>query len=298
MWQMMRKMMTGVFFLLWVSQVMAAVSVTDDEGHTVTLMHPAQRIVSLSPHATEMVYAIGAGDRLVAVTSHSDYPEQARALPVVGDFRQIDMERVLALKPDLLVVWSGGSLPPQVEKLRHAGIPVFHSRPERLADIPDNMVRLGMLAGLEGDARQVSQRWLVQLEILKKRYRDRMPVRVFYQVSDVPLFTLNGKHIVNEVIGLCGGCNVFAGLTVLAPHVSTEAVLATDPEVIVSTRGMGAHDGLAGWRRYTMLSAVRYGNLFALHPDWLDRPGPRMITGTAMMCRALDEARANRQATK
>ena len=121
---------------------------------------------------------------------------------------------------------------------------------------------------------------------------------MFYQVSDVPLFTLNGKHIVNEVIGLCGGRNVFAGLSVLAPHVSTEAVLAADPEVIVSTRGMGAHDGLAGWRRYTMLSAVRYGNLFAIHPDWLDRPGPRMITGTEMMCKALDEARANRQAAK
>ncbi len=298
MWQMMRKMMTGVFFLLWVSQVMAAVSVTDDEGHTVTLRHPAQRIVSLSPHATEMVYAIGAGDRLVAVTSHSDYPEQARALPGVGDLRQIDMERVLALKPDLLVAWSGGSLPPQVEKLRQAGSPVCHSRHERLAAIPDNMVRLGMLAGREGEARQVSQRWLAQLEVLRKRYRDRTPVRVFYQVSDVPLFTLNGKHIVNEVIGLCGGRNVFAGLSVLAPHVSTEAVLAADPEVIVSTRGMGAHDGLAGWRRYTMLSAVRYGNLFALHPDWLDRPGPRMITGTEMMCRALDEARANRQAVK
>lgn len=298
MWQMMRKMMAGVCFLLWVSQVTAAVSVTDDEGYTVTLSHPAQRIVSLSPHATEMVYAIGAGDRLVAVTSHSDYPEQARALPVVGDFRQIDMERVLALKPDLLVVWSGGSLPPQVEKLRQAGIPVFHSRPERLADIPDNMVRLGVLAGKEAAARQVSRWWLAQLEVLKKRYRDRMPVRVFYQVSDVPLFTLNGKHIVNEVIGLCGGRNVFAGLSVLAPHVSTEAVLAADPEVIVSTRGMGAHDGLAGWRRYTMLSAVRYGNLFAIHPDWLDRPGPRMITGTEMMCKALDEARANRQAAK
>ena len=179
-----------------------------------------------------------------------------------------------------------------------AGIPVFHSRPERLAAIPDNMVRLGVLAGKEAAARQVSRRWLAQLEVLKKRYRDRMPVRVFYQVSDVPLFTLNGKHIVNEVIGLCGGRNVFAGLSVLAPHVSTEAVLAADPEVIVSTRGMGAHDGLAGWRRYTMLSAVRYGNLFAIHPDCLDRPGPRMITGTEMMCKALDEARANRQAAK
>ena len=297
MWQMMRKMMAGVCFLWWVSQVAAAVSVTDDEGHTVTLPQPAQRIVSLSPHVTEMVYAIGAGDRLVAVTSHSDYPEQARALPVVGDFRQIDMERVLALKPDLLVAWSGGSLAPQVEKLRQAGIPVFHSRPEHLADIPDNMIRLGVLAGREAAARQVSQRWLAQLEILKKRYRDRTPISVFYQVSDVPLFTLNGKHIVNEVIGLCGGRNVFAGLSVVAPHVSTEAVLAADPEAIVSTRGMGV-DGLSAWRRYTMLSAVRYGNLFAIHPDWLDRPGPRMLKGAEMMCKALDEARANRQAAK
>lgn len=160
------------------------------------------------------------------------------------------------------------------------------------------MVRLGMLTGHEDQARRVAGQWNGRLDGLKRRYRDRAGLRVFYQVSDVPLFTLNGKQIVSEVIDLCGGKNVFADIPVLAPHVSTEAVLAANPEVIVSTRGMGTENGLSGWRRYKMLDAVRYRNLFHMNPDWLDRPGPRMIEGAEMMCRQLDEARKNRQAAR
>ena len=269
----------GLFFMV---RVFAAIVVTDDEGKTVSLAQPAQRVVSLSPHATEMLYAIGAAEELVGVTRYSEYPEQAKSLPVVGDFRQIDLEKVLVLKPDLIVV----------------GIAVFYSNPRRLADIPGNMVRLGMLTGHEDQARRVAGQWNGRLDRLKRRYRNRAGLRVFYQVSDVPLFTLNGKQIVSEVIDLCGGKNVFADIPVLAPHVSTEAVLAANPEVIVSTRGMGTENGLSGWRRYKMLDAVRYRNLFHMNPDWLDRSGPRMIQGAEMMCRQLDEARKNRQAAR
>lgn len=285
----------GLFFMV---RVFAAIVVTDDEGKTVSLAQPAQRVVSLSPHATEMLYAIGAAEELVGVTRYSEYPEQAKSLPVVGDFRQIDLEKVLVLKPDLIVVWSGGNPPKQVGKLERAGIAVFYSNPRRLADIPGNMARLGMLTGHEDQARRVAGQWNERLDRLKRRYRNRAGLRVFYQVSDVPLFTLNGKQIVSEVIDLCGGKNVFADIPVLAPHVSTEAVLAANPEVIVSTRGMGTENGLSGWRRYKMLDAVRYRNLFHMNPDWLDRPGPRMIEGAEMMCRQLDEARKNRQAAR
>lgn len=143
------------------------------------------------------------------------------------------------LKPDLIVVWSGGNPPKQVGKLERAGIAVFYSNPRRLADIPGNMVRLGMLTGHEDQARKVAGQWNGRLDRLKRRYRNRAGLRVFYQVSDVPLFTLNGKQIVSEVIDLCGGKNVFADIPVLAPHVSTEAVLGANPEVIVSTQGDG-----------------------------------------------------------
>lgn len=285
----------GLFFM---TQVFAAVVATDDEGNTVSLVQPAQRVVSLSPHATEMLYAIGAEETLVGVTRHSDYPERAKSLPVVGDFRQVDLEKVMMLKPELVVVWSGGNPPKQVGKLERMGIPVFYSNPRRLTDIPGNMIRLGMLTGHEDQARKVARQWNGRLDRLEQRYRNRAGVRVFYQVSDVPLFTLNGKQIVSEVIGLCGGKNVFADNPVLAPHVSMEAVLVANPEVIVSTRGTGTENGLSGWRRYAMLDAVRYGNLFSMNPDWLDRPGPRMIEGAEMMCRRLDDARKNRQAIR
>lgn len=284
--------------LFLVTRVFAAVTVTDDEGKTVSLAQPAQRIVSLSPHATEIVYFIGAGEKLVGVTRYGDYPEQAGSLPVVGDFRQIDLESVLLLKPDLVVVWSGGNPPKQVGKLEQAGIAVFYSNPRHLEDIPGNMIRLGILAGHEDQAKRVAGQWNDRLERLKRRYRNRDLLQVFYQVSDIPLFTLNGRQIVSEVIGICGGRNVFADMAVLAPHVSTEAVLAANPEVIVSTRGMGTEDGLSGWKRYGMLDAVRYRNLFSINPDWLDRPGPRMIEGAEMMCSRFDEARKNRQAVR
>lgn len=281
--------------LIFAVSALAAVVVTDDEGNTISLPNPVKRVISLSPHTTEMMYAIGAGKTLVGVASHSDYPEGAHSLPIVGDFRQIDLERVLVLKPDLLIVWSGGSSPKQLEKLKQTGIAVFYSNPRHLRDIPDNMERLGILTAHETQASKVSQRWRWRLGNLEKEYRNRVPLKVFYQVSEMPLFTLNGKHIVSEAIGLCGGKNVFADMPVLAPNVSREAVLVAKPDVIISTQGMGTGNGLAGWKAYSMVDAVRYGNLFTIDPDLLNRPGPRMIDGVAMLCSMLDEARKKRQ---
>ncbi len=296
--------MTASFVKKWLwcigffaANAFASVSVTDDAGKTVTLPEPAKRIVSLSPHATELLFAVGAGHEVVGATQYSDYPEAARRLPQVGDFRQLDLERIFALKPDLIVLWSGGNSPKQVAKLEKAGIPVFYSNPRRLKDIPDNMIRLGILSGHEAEGRRKAGRWQERLDSLKRQYSHRSPLRVFYQVSDTPLFTLSGRHIVQDAIELCGGQNVFADLPVLAPGVSTEAVLLANPEVIVSSKGtVMEKNGLVGWKRYTMLDAVRYGNLFGMEPDWLDRPGPRMLDGTGLLCRQLEKARKNRTA--
>lgn len=271
----------------------AAVTVTDDTGRTVTLPKPAQRVISLAPNTTELIYYIGAGSQLVAVTSYSDYPAEAKRLPIVGDFRQIDLERVLAMKPDLLVVWQGGNPQKQLERLKKAGIPVFYSDPRRLSDIPDNMVKLGILTGHEAVARKKAGQWVEAIKRLKKQYGKRSTLRVFYQVSDSPLFTLNGKHIVNEAISLCGGTNVFAELSIIAPNVSIESVIAKNPEVIVSSKGLGTSNGLSRWKRFSTVDAVRYGNLFGIHSDWMDRAGPRMLAGTETLCKRLDESRKN-----
>lgn len=280
-------------FLFWTVNALAAVSVKDDLGRTVSLSGPAKRVISLAPHATELIYHVGAGSQLVAVTSYSDYPAEAKKLPIVGDFRQIDLERVLAMKPDLVVVWHGGNPQKQLERLKKAGIPVFYSDPRHLKDIPDNMVKLGILTGHEASARKKAGQWTAGMNRLKKQYGKRQAVRVFYQVSASPIFTLNGSHIVNEAITLCGGKNVFADLSIIAPNVSVESVIAKNPEVIVSSKGLGTDNGLAMWKRFKTVDAVRYGNLFGINSDWMDRAGPRMLAGTEMLCKRLDESRKN-----
>jgi iron complex transport system substrate-binding protein len=273
----------------------AAISVRDDSGATVVLQQPAQRVVSLAPHVTELLFAAGGGDHIVGTVSYSDYPPAARAIPRIGDNRAVDIERLLALKPDLLVVWRHNASSRQLEQLRRLGIPLFYSEPHRLADIPDTLQRLGQLLGTEPQARHEAEELRRQLNDLAARYRNRPPVRVFYQVWDRPLYTLNGRHIVSDVIRLCGGENVFAQLPVTAPRIDIEAVLQENPEAIVSgSRPERSDDGLGIWKSYPTLQAVRRGNLFAINGDLLNRPGPRMIAGAAALCETLEQARQRR----
>jgi iron complex transport system substrate-binding protein len=162
----------------------AAISVRDDYGNGVTLQHPAQRIISMAPHVTELLFAAGGGDRIVGAVSYSDYPEAARRIPRIGDNRQVDIERIVALKPDLLVVWRHGSSERQVEQLRQLGIPLFYSEPHKLDDIPDSVLRLGRLLGTDPQANQEATDLRQQLSALAERYANRSQLRMFYQVWD------------------------------------------------------------------------------------------------------------------
>ncbi len=274
----------------------AEISVVDDAGNTVTLAKPAQRVVALAPHLTEMMFAVGAGDRLVGRVSHSDYPAEAKNIALVGDNLHVDMERLAALKPDLLVVWLHGSAGPQLESLRKLGIPLFYSEPHTLEQIEDTLVRLGKLAGTEPRARQVADGMRDDLKKLGARYAARPTVRVFYQVWDKPLYTLNGRHFVSDVLRLCGGENIFAGLSTTAPVVNVEAVLQENPEAVISG-DMRTHDenGLLLWHGYPTLLATRHNNLFNLDPDLLVRPGPRIVAGATAICEDLEAARARRE---
>ena len=274
----------------------AEISVVDDAGNTVTLARPAQRVIALAPHLTEMLFAVGAGDRLVGRVSHSDYPAEAKAIPLVGDNLHIDMERLLALKPDLLVVWLHGSAGPQLDALRKLGIPLFYSEPHTLDQIEDTLVRLGKLAGTEARARQVAYGMRNDLKKLAVRYAGRPTVRVFYQVWDKPLYTLNGHHFVSDVLRLCGGENIFAGLSTTAPVVNIEAVLQENPEAVISG-DMRAHDenGLTLWHSYPTLLATRRDNLFNVDPDLTVRPGPRIVAGATAICEDLEAARSRRE---
>jgi iron complex transport system substrate-binding protein len=278
------------------SQAFAAITMQDDAGNTVTLPKPAQRIVTLAPHVTELVFAAGAGERIVGTVSYSDFPPAARSIPLVGDNRQVDIERLVSLKPDLLIVWRHNSADKQLDTLRRLGIPLFYNEPHTLDDIPQTIERFGRLFGTEDKAVRAAAELRRKLADLAARYSVRPKVRVFYQVWDKPLYTLNGRHIVNDVIHLCGGENIFASLTTLAPSVTVEAVLLENPEAIISGQSPEKpHTGLDTWKQYTALQAVKRDNLFAIDGNLLNRAGPRMIDGAAAICEKLDLARQHRK---
>jgi len=283
--------------LMVASQVQAIVTVQDDAGKTVVLQKPAERIVSLAPHATELIFAAGGGDRIVGTVGYSDYPAAALKIPRVGNHQQVDIERIIALKPDLLVVWLHGNSERQLEHVRKLGIPFYFSEPKKLADIPHSIERLGILMGTTQQANKVAMQQRARLATLSAQYRDRPVVRMFYQVWGKPVYTLNGTNIMSDVIRLCGGENVFASLPVSAPTVSTEAVLLENPEVMMTgDRQAEKSGGLEIWRPYKNLLAVRNDNLFSVDADLVNRAGPRLIDGAAMVCEKLEEARGRRTA--
>ncbi len=280
---------------LMAGQASAAISVRDDYGNVVTLQKPAQRVISMAPHVTEMLFAAGGGDHIVGVVTYSDYPEAAKHIAQIGDNNQVDIERVIAMKPDLLVIWWHGSSERQVEQLSKLGIPVFFSEPRKLDDIPDSLQRLGQLLGTEKVAQQAAADLRQKLASLATQYSKRPMVRMFYQVWDKPLYTLNGRHIVSDAIRLCGGENIFANMKVIAPVVSIEAVLQADPEAIFSTAERHPVGGaLDIWKPYKTMTAVRNGNLITLDGNLLNRAGPRMIAGTAALCEKLEQVRNHR----
>ncbi|TFW27381.1 cobalamin-binding protein [Duganella callida] len=272
----------------------APVSVRDDDGNVVTLPKPAQRIISMAPHVTELLFAAGGADKIVGTVTYSDYPEAAKKIPRVGDNRLIDMERVAAMKPDLIVIWMHGGFERQIEGLRKLGIPLFHSEPTRLDGIAENLEHLGQLMGTETVANAAAADVRAQFAALTRQYAARPPVRLFYQVWDKPLYTLSGKSIVSDSIRLCGGVNIFNDLKVTAPVVSVEAVLQENPEAIFGTseKDYGSVDL---WKPYTNLLATKNNNLFRLQGDLLNRAGPRMVAGTKALCEKIEEARQHRK---
>ena len=278
---------------LMAATAQAAITVKDDAGLTVTIDTPAQRVIAMAPHVTELLFAAGGGSRVVGAVNYSDYPEAAKSIPRIGSNREIDMERLIALKPDLIVAWMHNSSERQIEMVRRLGVPVFQSDPQTLASIPESVLRLGQLMGTEPAAKATAAQLRSQLDQLRAQYANRTPVRTFYQVWDKPLYTLSGKHIITDAMRLCGGENIFDKLTVVAPVVTLESVLQANPEAIIATAEKN-YGGVALWKPYGTLNAVRNNNLFTLDGHLLNRAGPRMIQGTAAMCEVLEQARQRR----
>lgn len=273
----------------------ADVDLTDDHGKAVHLAQPARRIVSLAPHVTELLYAAGAGDRVVGAVQYSDYPEAAKKVARVGSYTAVDMEKVVALKPDLVVAWKSGNRDAHLDKLRGLGIPVFINEPRKIDDVARSLSQLGKLAGTEAVAEPAAKAFRERHAALAAKYSARPKVRTFYEIWNRPLMTINGEHLIADVIRLCGGENVFAKLPVLAPAIDVEAVLAAQPEAIVAS-GMGEArpEWLDDWRKWSKLTAVARGNLFFIPPDQIQRHTPRILDGAERLCAQLEEARGRR----
>jgi len=253
----------------------------------------AERVVAFAPHLSEMMFAIGAGDRLIGVSSWSDYPREVLELPEVGDAFTVDQEQLALLDPDLLLVWESGMPAHTVDELRGRGYRVEAIRTRSLADVSAAMIRLGELTGQRATAEAAAEQYTVAFDRLSDQYRDAEPITVFFQISTRPLYTINREHFISEIISICGGRNVFDDLDEMAPSVSVEAVLDRDPEVMLAGANLG-DDAFADWARWQRLAANRYGNQFLLSDETIGRPIPRLVIAGQAVCVALDQARRNR----
>ena len=267
----------------------ANVSVIDFAGREVKLANPAQRIVALAPHVVENLFSAGAGDKIVGVVSYSDFPPAARAIAQVGSYNAFSLETIVALQPDLVVMWYSGNGIQTLSRLEALGIPVYVSELRQLADIPASIRRLGTLAGTRAIAEVEALRIERRLLQLEANYGTGEPAAVFYQIWNRPLQTVNGSHLISQVIALCGGHNLFADATSLAPTISLESVLARNPDVIVAS-GMDRSrpEWLDSWKAYPGISAVRDGALYFIEPDHIQRPTARVLLGAQRLCNLLD----------
>ncbi|MCC4115660.1 cobalamin-binding protein [Aromatoleum toluclasticum] len=279
------------------TSALAEIAIRDDTGRDVKLARPAARIVSLAPHVTELLFAAGAGERVVGAVAYSDYPEAARSLPRVGGYANVDMEAVAALKPDLVIAWKSGNRDAHLDKLAALGIPVFMNEPRNLDDVARSLETIGRLAGTEAAGRAAADAFRARKGALAARFGQRPRVRMFYQIWDKPLMTINDEHLISDVIRLCGGENVFGRLTQLAPTIGVESVLAADPEVIVAS-GMGEArpEWLDNWKRWPKLVATVRDNLYFVPPELIQRHTPRILDGATTLCEQLDKARGKRPA--
>ncbi len=263
----------------------------DDTGARIVLAQPAQRIVTLAPHATELMFAAGAGAQVVGVVKGSDYPPPALKLPVIGDVAGLELERIAALAPDLIVTWPW-TAPTQVAWLASHGIPVFRTDAHRIDDIASEIERLGTLTGTQRVADASAARFRARVDALTHKAPAGPPLRVFYQVSDAPIYTLGGAQLVTRAIARCGGANIFGTVNVPALQIGVEAVLAANPQAIIAgTDGALRPAWLDHWRQWPALDAVREGNLFVVDANLLHRPGPRFVDGMASLCNVIARAR-------
>jgi iron complex transport system substrate-binding protein len=283
----MTRALAAVLAMLAAAHATAAIEVRDERGVAVRLERPARRIVTLAPHLAEIAFAAGAGDRVVGVSNFSDFPAEARRLPVVFDWGRVDYERVLALRPDVVLAWRSGTPALQVDRLERLGLRVVVTETHRFADVAALIRLLGRIAGTEAQAEARARGFERDLDALRAEYAARPTLSVFLEIWHTPMITINGGHVFSEAIELCGGRNVFARARTATPLVSREQLLGARPDVVVT----GSRAERDAWRDLDTVPAVHANRVYAVDANDLHRPGPRLLDGARELCRALERAR-------
>lgn len=271
------------------------IEVTDYLNRSITLSKPASRIIGLAPHIIENLYSAGAGDKIVGAVAYSDYPESASRLPLVGSFNSINYESLLALAPDLIIMWHSGNGQKVLQQLDNLGLAVYVDEPQELADIARSITDLGALAGTTKTAEPRAHDYLQQIAQLRQQYMSQTRVTVLYQIWSDPLQTINGQHIINDVIKLCGGSNAFADAKSLAPKINLESVLQRNPDAIIAS-GADANrpNWLDDWKKWPSLNAVSRNNLYFIPPDLIQRHSLRILLGAETICRQFEKTRLSK----
>jgi iron complex transport system substrate-binding protein len=264
-------------------------TVTDDSGRTVSVASPPLRIVSLAPGATEMLFAAGAGADVIATVEYSDEPAAARRVPRIGDVAAVDLERLVALHPDVVIAWPAGTNPAQRAKIARLNIAIYEQQVVRLADLADSVRRLGALTGTDADAARGARDIDARLATLRAAYgRNAAHPSVLLQVWNRPIYTVGGRQLMSDALEICGARNLFADLPEAGPVVDTEAVIARDPDIIVAAAPPGEGAAwLTSWRRFGSMKAVREHHLVVFEDQAFSRLGPSVIDATEGLCKTI-----------
>lgn len=287
------RLLLSLALLAQLSAVTAQASVDLDQadGSGLTLEFPARSLVTLSPHLTELVFAAGAGKQIAATVEFSEFPAGAIDIPRIGDAFRLDIEQIVALRPELVIAWDSGNPRAAVQQLRSLGIPVWSveiREPEEIADIIE---AIGRATGHLESASQAALDFRTRLAGLASRYRDAEPMDYFYQVDARPLFTINGDHLISKGLASCGGHNIFQNEQGLAFQVAYESVIVANPDAMFAPWLEGDNDPLAAWRKWPGIQAVQQDALFLLNADKISRATPRLLDSLEMACKLLNKLR-------
>jgi iron complex transport system substrate-binding protein len=277
---------TLLLFLCWSVTVFADITVVDDSGTTVVLAEPAGKIVSLSPHLTELLFSLGVGDRIEATVDFSDYPEAALNIPRLGNAFSVSVEAVIEQSPDLIVAWMTGGNHRTFEQLRALGYPVFVNEASSLVGIAVAVQQLGILVGKPERGLELAENFRVDLERLRQSSSGAGSPKVFFQISDAQLYTVNSQHLIGQAIEVCGAENIFSDVEFFVPMVSYESVVERNPDVLVVSSPYPGYK--SAWDdRWNDLGWG--GRVRTIDASLITRPSLRMLEGIKMLCETLGQ---------